>query len=277
MLDIQRRRAQVLAGIVFAPTRFDAAGWFRTLALAAVGMTLLTLGMLALDGRSLDGEPVWLKPFKFSISFAVFFATLAITARRLSRLWRSNWIVIAAALLSGAAFLFEMAYIGAQAARQEHSHFNEGTPFHELMYSLMGTGATTLMLTVALVGFAAWMDKDARLSPHLRAGIALGFAATVVLTFWVAGELAGNGGRYVGMPTPGGPTLPLVGWSMEVGDLRPAHFFSLHAMQALPLVGLAASRLDLTPRVVWIAALLYASFTVMIFLTALHGIPLISA
>ena len=93
----------------------------------------------------------------------------------------------------------------------------------------------------------------------------------------MAGELAGNGGRYIGTPSVDGSRLPIVGWSMEVGDLRPAHFFALHAMQVLPACGYIASRFDFSQRLVWIATALYASFTITVFLTALRGIPLISS
>ncbi|MEM7717824.1 MAG: hypothetical protein AAF222_01350 [Pseudomonadota bacterium] len=263
--------------LLMLPSRFDAAHGFERLAFTAAGMTMLTLGMLALDGRMLGGEPVWLKPLKFAVSFGIFFATLAWVTAKLSSAWRNSWSLVGAAATSAAAFCFEMAYIGAQAARQEPSHFNETTPFHELMYGLMGTGATALMLTVGLVGIAALLDRDARLEPRLRLSITLGFLITVVLTFWIAGELAGNGGRYIGTPGTDHATLPLLGWSMEVGDLRPAHFFSLHAMQVLPVFGLLAHRLQLPLRSVWIATVLYASFTIMVFVAALQGIPLLSA
>ncbi|MEL6644855.1 MAG: hypothetical protein AAFQ79_13055 [Pseudomonadota bacterium] len=277
MFYAQLDRLRTATGVLIVPSRFDAIIGFQRLTLTAIGMVALTLGMLLLDGRMLDGEPVWLKPFKFAVSFAILFATLTWAAGRLSTLWRTSWGLVGAAAASAAAFFFEMAYIGAQAARQEPSHFNETTPFHEMMYGFMGTGATALMLTVGIVGVAAWADRDAHLQPRLRLSIVLGFFLTVVLTFWVAGELAGNGGRYIGVPSPQAAKLPILGWSMEVGDLRPAHFFSLHAMQFLPLFGWLADRYDLSSRMVWIAALFYASFNVMIFLKALQGVPLISA
>lgn len=276
MFDIGLRRLRSVPELLTWPTRFDAAIWFERLTLAAIGMTVLTLGMLLLDGRTLAGEPVWLKPFKFAVSFAILFATLAWVSIRFTSPWRKGWGLVLAAGASAAAFFFEMAYIGAQAARQEPSHFNETTPFHELMYGLMGTGATALMLAIGLVGLAAWADRNAQLDDRVRLGVILGFFGTVVLTFWIAGELAGNGGRYIGIPSEDGPRLPIFGWSMEVGDLRPAHFFSLHAMQALPIIGLVAAQLDLSSRVLWIAGLLYAGFTIMVFMAALQGIPLIT-
>ena len=61
------------------------------------------------------------------------------------------------------------------------------------------------------------------------------------------------------------------------GDLRPAHFASLHAMQALPLLALWLGRGDRSRsvRTVRLAALGYSALTLAIFAQALMGLPLI--
>ncbi len=264
-----------IRAILASPTSVSGAYAFEALALGALGMSILTLGMLVIDDRTLLGEPIWLKPLKFAVSFAVFFATLGFATARLSESWHRSRLIIASAATSGAAFSFEMSYIAAQAARQEASHFNDSTPFHEAMYALMGHGATALMATIAVVGIVAWSDRQARLAPGLRLGLGLGFLLTAVLTSWVAGELAGNGGRYVGIPSDAHTRLPLLGWSMEIGDLRPAHFFALHGMQVLPLMGHLADRNGFSLRFVWIAAFLYVILTTFVLLQATRGIPLI--
>jgi hypothetical protein len=82
-------------------------------------------------------------------------------------------------------------------------------------------------------------------------------------------------GHHVGTPSAGAATLPLVGWSAEVGDLRPAHFLSLHAMQALPLLGLWLDRRGAGARPVAWAGALYAALTLGVFVQALMGLPLI--
>jgi hypothetical protein len=173
----------------------------------------------------------------------------------------------------------EMAYIAAQAGRGVHSHFSVQTPFTALMYTLMGIGAVALVLGIGIVGLIAWRDRAARLGPALRLGVGLGFVSSALLTLVIAGYLGGQGSHFVGTPSPGAATVPLFGWSLEVGDLRPAHFLALHAMQALPLLGwwLDRSGRPAARRWVWAAAAAYGGLTVAVFAQALLGLPLMGA
>ncbi len=65
-------------------------------------------------------------------------------------------------------------------------------------------------------------------------------------------------------------------WARDGGDLRVAHFFGMHAMQALPLVGALAAR-TVSRRaailVVVLAACGYAAFATFTFVEALRGQP----
>lgn len=60
----------------------------------------------------------------------------------------------------------------------------------------------------------------------------------LVLTFVLGASV---GGLLSGLQPPETVALPVIGWSMAGGDLRPAHFLGIHAQQALPLVGLAVA------------------------------------
>ena len=251
----------------------------RTLwALAGSSLALL-LGFAAagwLDARTLDGANVWLKPAKFALSFVVLYATMALVVERLSaavRHGRPLRLVLAVMTVATAG---EMAYIATQAGRGVHSHFNVYTPFTGLMYTLMGIGAVALVVCIGIVGVLAWRDRAARFGPSLRLGVGLGFVLSAVLTFVIAGFLGGQGSHFVGTPSPGAATLPLLGWSLEVGDLRPPHFLALHAMQVLPLLGLWLDRRGQTsPLLPWFAAAAYAGLTVGVFVQALMGLPLV--
>ena len=73
-------------------------------------------------------------------------------------------------------------------------------------------------------------------------GAVVGLSAAFVSTLYFGFEMS-NSSRYVGATLEGGgATVPFFGWSREYGDLRPAHFVSLHLMQSVPLAGWLADR-----------------------------------
>ena len=72
-------------------------------------------------------------------------------------------------------------------------------------------------------------------------------------------------------PAPGAAVVPLMGWSASVGDLRPAHFVSLHAMQVLPVLGWWVDRRTKTVGLVRCAAVIYAAIALALFGQALMG------
>lgn len=246
-------------------------------------LTALSAAMLAvfaaaalLDTRTLDGDDVWLKPAKFALSFVVLYATMALVVERLSAPVREGAGMRATLVVMIVATAVEMAYIAVQAARGVHSHFNLATPFEAAMYTVMGVGAVALVAGIGVVGALAARDRGAELGPGLRAGVGWGFVLSAVLTFVVAGTLGSQGSHFVGTPSPGAAAIPLVGWSAEVGDLRPAHFLALHAMQVLPLLGLWLDRRGLAARApIRRAAAAYAALTAAVFVQALLGLPLV--
>ena len=92
----------------------------------------------------------------------------------------------------------------------------------------------------------------------------------------IGGYLGGNGSHFIGAQSNPERVLPIFGWSTEVGDLRPAHFLSLHALQFLPLIGLWADRTDKGITILWVAGFIYVALTVALFAQALFGQPLIN-
>jgi hypothetical protein len=86
------------------------------------------------------------------------------------------------------------------------------------------------------------------------------------------------GAHSVGIPD-GGPGLPFLGWSTVAGDLRPAHFVGLHALQLLPFLGwlLARRRVSafLSERrrltLVWTGGLAYLGLVLLLVWQALRG------
>jgi hypothetical protein len=248
----------------------------QTAVLAALSIALfvLTAGWAAIDLRLINDAPVWAKPMKFAASFALFFATLALVESRLSPAWRNGWTIWITTVVMAFALILELTYITAMAAQQQASHFNFASAFTRLMYSLMGVGAVSLMLGVAVFGVVALRDKDARFGPVLRWGIGWGFVLSCLLTIVTAGYMSAFG-THVGVEPKGAATFPLMGWSGSVGDMRPAHFLALHAMQALPLAGLWFDRKGMGLSRMRLLAAGYVLLTAGILLQALSGYPLV--
>jgi hypothetical protein len=213
-----------------------ARAWSGDAALVIYAVVLLGAALLfavgwALDERVLRGANVWIKPFKFATSIALLalttacFASFIDAAHRPARALR--WIRVAL-IVSGS---FEISYIALQAALGEASHFNVGDPLHATMYSLMGVGAIVLTATQPALAWQLHRHAAPGLDPTLRSAIVIGLVLTFVL------------GAGAGMPMSALPAvsnaggLPFVGWSLQGGDLRPAHFIGIHAGQVIPAVG----------------------------------------
>ncbi|WP_298307961.1 hypothetical protein [uncultured Erythrobacter sp.] len=194
-----------------------------------------------IDTRLLDSANVWTKPQKFHVSLSLHFLTLAVLMQLVPREVRKGPVLVIFSYLAAAALVFEFVWVGLQAGRASRSHFNFDSAFEGIMYALMGLGAFLLMTICMALAVQIWRKGDrARKGLWLGAvvGLTLAFVSTLYFGFTMS-----SSGRYVGAPlTGGGATVPFFGWSREYGDLRPAHFVSLHLMQTVPLAGWLADR-----------------------------------
>ncbi len=251
----------------------SALGFSLTLCLALAPITLLLIG---LDDRVLDGENVWQKPLKFQLSLGLHAATvLFLTAHLPDELGQTRIVRWVNAVL-GAVVIYEVIFIALQAARGVRSHFNSETAFDAIGGTIMAAGAGVLTLAPALVGLVLIWHLVRRGSDRLpwHLGAALG----LILSGWLGGQTGGaigaNQGPFVGAAL--GPYLPLTGWSLTGGDLRIAHFVGLHAMQALPLGAFVAS--VILPRRLAVAAVVtgsvvWATVTLWLLSLAQAGLP----
>lgn len=231
----------------------------------AAAHALLFLACLALaliDDTQITGLNRWIKPAKFASSIAIFLGTMA---------W--YWpVAIArdvvkhrAAYVLSSTLILEMVIIFAQAARGLRSHFNFTTIPDAILFQIMGLAIAANVVTAAIV--LRWTFRAAP-SAYVW-GVRLG-----LLLFVVFASAGGLMVRYlahtVGAPD-GGPGLPFFNWSTRAGDLRVAHFFGMHALQALPLLGFATRS---TPAVV-AAFGAWAALAGALLRLALAGFPLI--
>jgi hypothetical protein len=245
--------------------------------LGLMGPTLLAL---ALDGRTLNGISVWVKPLKFQASVGLYLLTLAwfvgVLPERVRR-GRAVLVLVSVALATSA---FEIGYITFQAGRGLASHYNVGDPFHATMYTLMGIGAVTLTAVSPALAFLLARHRPPAWSPAFWLSVVLGLVLTFVLGAGAGGVLSSGDGHWIGGLRTDAGGVPVFGWSRTGGDLRVAHFLGIHAMQVLPLIGFAAGRL-MRERgaaiTVWGATAAYCAATVLVFVQALRGIPLLPA
>ena len=228
----------------------------RLVIYAAVLFALLIPLAIAwgLDERTLRGANVWIKPIKFAISIGVLALTTAWFVGHLPverRTGRAiDWIVW---LLIGSG-TFELAYITMQAALGEASHYNVADAWHMAMYNLMGVGALMLTATQPMLAWQLFRHPDPHRSEVYRMAVLIGLLLTFVFGAGVGGLLANL------QPPNGAVTLPLFGWSLGGGDLRPAHFVGIHAEQLLPFIGYGAATLGTRGArlLVWASTLLYS-------------------
>ncbi len=212
-----------------------------TLAIFMFASFIVFVPAWLLDNRMLDSAAVWTKPQKFNISLGLHFLTLAFLLQLVPRAVRAGPILLVFSYLAAGGLVFEYIWVTLQAAQAERSHFNFESDFEALMYALMGLGAFFLMTIAMALAVQIWRKGD-RTRKGLWLGAIIGLTAAFFTTLYF-GFTMSNSGRYVGAPLEGGgATVPFFGWSREYGDLRPAHFVSLHMMQTVPFAGWLADR-----------------------------------
>jgi hypothetical protein len=250
--------------------------WHRPLTIFAAAMAVLALvaavGAVA-DPRDLTGAPIWLKPFKFSVSFVLYTLTLAWMLSLLER--RSRVAEWAATVLVAMSFA-EMVVIVTQVLRGQTSHYNETSPLNAALWQVMSTSIMVLFIAHLVIAVVVLRRRIAdRVSAHaIRWGLVLFLLGTLVAIPMVQPDQYAH---TVGEPD-GGPGLPVLGWSTTGGDLRIGHFVGMHALQALPLLALLLSnRFDQLTRVrlLAVAGVAYGILTVSLTWQALRGQPLL--
>ena len=260
--------------------------WSESAALTfcTVFMLIALVGSVAgliLDPRTITGMPAWMKPAKFAISSAIFAATIA---------WMFQYITIAPRLKRALGWIFaivlliEVPLIDLQAARGTTSHFNQTTPFDKAVFGVMGVAIGVLLLASIVFTVVLFRQKFANRawgwSLRLGALVYVLGASTGGMMVSPTSEqmkalkahetVSAIGAHTVGGPD-GGEGLPGVGWSEHHGDLRIAHFFGLHALQAIPILGWLIVRARRGTRLVFTAAASYFAFTAILTWQALRG------
>ena len=240
--------------------------WWTSLAFLALFAVCAALAFA--DPRLFNGISVWVKPAKFYLSLAVHMLTLSFGIMLLPERVRNSWTVAGVTVTMASMSILEMVYITFRAARAEASHFNNGSEFAALLYSLMGAGAAAMMVVTAVLGVLILTHSARSL---LTLGTGSSFILAALLTLIIGFTLGGMGSHWIGGDQTDATGLPIFGWSTTGGDLRVAHFLGLHVMQALPAVALFGSRNLLVT-----AGLGGIAVTIAVYAQALLGLPLIA-
>jgi len=244
---------------------------------AAMMLTFIVCVLISIgDTRTILGLNPWIKPMKFLISVTIFLWTVAWfmpEAREtpvvsgFSKIGIVRWTI-------GLAMIIEIACIILQSARGAPSHFNTTSPFDTAIFAVM---ATTIGFNNTAVLLFLWIIR--RDTPPHRAGYLWGIRLGVAIFLLACSQgvvIILNNAHTIGAPD-GGAGLPFVNWSTTAGDLRVAHFFGMHAMQALPLLGFFLDRNKVPGRNPVIAvSILWLAVMGGLLTLALQGRPLLS-
>ena len=252
---------------------------------------LAALVGLVVDHRVITGAPAWMKPAKFAISIAIYCFTFIWLLSKIEGKRRAVRLVSA---FTAIALSIEMVAIVIQVLRGTTSHFNVSTPVDTIIYRAMAFSIVIVWLACFVTAVLMTRQRlaDPAFAWSLRIGVALslvGMAVAFLMTMPTSAQLAAEhagqtmpiaGAHSVGVPD-GGPGIPILGWSTVGGDLRPAHFLGLHALQLMPLFGWFLSRrrtqLSTAARkalVAWVG-LAYLGIIVILTWQALRSQPLI--
>ncbi|MFF0338164.1 hypothetical protein [Kribbella sp. NPDC004875] len=278
----------------------EAKSWHRPLMLMVLAMTGLVVASgigLLVDHREILNESVWLKPFKFGISFVLYGATLAWLLSKLRKAKRLGWWTGTAFAVTG---VVDVGFIAIQAARGTFSHFNSNTDtFNQVGQQVFMSGVLGLFGASLVVAIMLLFQKvgDAPMNRAIRVGLGLAVAG-MAIAFYLVGSHSTNeqvtdayghpvtlGGSHGIGVEPGGPSMPLTHWSTVGGDLRIPHFAGLHAIHfllitLLVLHFLAARVAWIRPervraRLVGVAAFAYAGVMATVTVQAFRGQALI--
>ena len=219
----------------------------------ALAASVAVLSAVMLNGGQALATSAWIKPIKFSVSFASFVWTISLFLSALDLpYWRQK--------LARYAIVFsvtlEMASLIVQAWRSAHM-------MALTQIDVVAAQATSAMISIVTM-VSIWVlamflrspqsirliDRAQILAIRLSMGIFLAGNA-------IGGYMLARGSHTVGA-ADGTQGLPFLNWSTIAGDLRIAHFIALHAIQIIPLFTWLLW--SMTPR----PSLKYRKLTVMI-------------
>lgn len=259
--------------------------------LTLVTTAVTTLGIF-ISPVSILNEPAWLKPTKFGLSIIFYAYTLLWLTPFVQGKWRQRGARVCSwLLLLGFLPLFSLVLV--QAGRGVRSHFNFATELDGIIFGTMGFFAMSIWGVTAVFALLLFTQKMAQrgLGLSIKLGLLIALIGSGLGYLMIpptaeqqvaleSGQAITTVGAHSVGVKDGGTGLPIVGWSTEGGDLRIPHFFGLHGLQLIPLLGLLLMRqkrpMDQQVRLVWIGGLGYLGLVGLLTWQALRGQSIIA-
>ncbi|MFG3338328.1 hypothetical protein [Glycomyces sp. NPDC048151] len=262
----RHRRASLTAQAAASGAALTAGGrrWHRPLLVLGIACGVVALASLLaipFDDRTIQGENVWIKAFKFGFSFFTYCLSLAWLLSHMTKLRRTGWAFGTLFAVISAA---EVAVIVAAAARGEYSHFNASEDAFNQVVQLAFQFVPVMFLANLVIAVIVLFQRigDKAVTAVVRWGLLLSslgmFAAFFIVTVGGQGqrtavdangnEVPLNAGHGVGDLDGNG--MFLTGWSTTGGDMRVPHFIGLHGIQVL--IGVAMLLGFLAVRRAWL-------------------------
>jgi hypothetical protein len=228
------------------------------------------LSLSLIDQRQVLGINTWIKPMKFCLSFVIFLWTFAWILHYLPHRKKTKWISIGLFIC----MLVEITTISLQAARGQPSHYNVSSVFNIIVFQLMGMFIflNTIIVIYIIIQF---FKPGVVLEPYMKTAVQGGLLI-FILGALSGGLMVGLGSHSIGA-SDGGDGLFFLNWNISAGDLRVAHFFSLHALQFVPLIVWVLSKsLGESQTLPITVSLLYSAFCFLLHVQALSGSPFLA-
>jgi hypothetical protein len=207
----------------------------------------------------------FIKPTKFFLSVAIYCITMAWIGSELQQPQAIKYFTIDVVLVMS----FELFVITWQAANGRLSHFNVSNTLYATLFSLMGVAISILTLHTAYIGYLFFTATNINIPIGYLWGIRLGIIIFVIFAF--EGGIMGAKLQHTVGALDNNQGSKFFNWSKQHGDLRIAHFFGMHALQILPLLGYYLFK---TPSSIILFALAYFAAVVYTLINALRGLPI---
>lgn len=217
---------------------------------------------------------MWIKPIKFCLSIILFLSSSIYILRYANYKPQSvkiiSWVLLAC-------MLFEIVCIILQSARAEKSHFNNTDSLGMMLFPLMGTAISIILVIYIVLFIRYFIFPSKELNTLMLWAVRIGMF--IFIFSGITGFMMAGIGRHTINGLDGGPGLFFTNWSTIAGDLRVSHFISIHAIQVFPLLGyfLIRSNFKHSTQVTTLiaTAVVYLVFNALAFIQAIQGQPLI--